>query len=153
MNRYSKTLATTTVATMLSVGSPTSAHHQFLEQALPTPGSHTSTVSEVKLRFEGNADALFSTIKLMNADGSVVAASTQPRASREMVMSTPSLPPGPYLVEYRALTTDGDVVKGDFFLQLMTCLKSATTGPGDALLGRLNARFADYLDGARTSAS
>jgi methionine-rich copper-binding protein CopC len=32
-----------------------------------------------------------------------------------MVMATPRLSPGNYLVEYRVLTTDGEVVKGDFF--------------------------------------
>ena len=65
--------------------------------------------------FEGKADALFSTMKLMKADGSVVDEVTQPKASREMVMATPRLSPGNYLVEYRVLTTDGEVVKGDFF--------------------------------------
>lgn len=65
--------------------------------------------------FEGKGDALFSTMKLIQADGNIVAMATQAKASREMVMSTPNLSPGAYLVEYRVLTTDGDVVKGDFF--------------------------------------
>ena len=115
MNRYSNALAAGVVALAIFVGPPTSAHHQFLQQAFPSPRSHASAVNEVKLRFEGKADALFSTMKLINSDGGVVAVSTQPKASREMVMATPTLPPGAYLVEYRALTTDGDVVKGDFF--------------------------------------
>jgi copper resistance protein C len=63
----------------------------------------------------GKADALFSTMKLLNADGSVMAEMTPPKASPEMAMSTPTLSPGTYLVEHRVLTTDGDVVKGDFF--------------------------------------
>jgi methionine-rich copper-binding protein CopC len=32
-----------------------------------------------------------------------------------MVMATPRLSPGNFLVECRVLTTDGEVVKGDFF--------------------------------------
>ena len=59
----------------------------------------------------GKADALFSTMKLLNADGSVMAEMTPPKASPEMAMSTPTLSPGTYLVEHRVLTTDGDVVK------------------------------------------
>ncbi len=65
--------------------------------------------------FDGKADALFSTMRLMNADGSVVAQITQPEASREVVLPTPALLEGKYLVEYRVLATDGAIVKGDFF--------------------------------------
>jgi copper resistance protein C len=116
MNKASwKALATTIVVIPLLGSPPASAHHQFLQQAFPSAMSHSSAVSEVKLMFEGKADALFSTMKLTQADGGVVALAMQPKASREMVMSTPKLPPGAYLVEYRVLTTDGDVVKGDFF--------------------------------------
>ncbi len=113
-NRSLKRLATTVAALTLSAGLPALAHHQFLQQAFPSAKSHASAVEEVKLLFEGKADALFSTMKLMNADGSVVDEMTQPKASREMVMATSRLSPGNYLVEYRVLTTDGDVVKGDF---------------------------------------
>jgi copper resistance protein C len=108
-------LATTIVAILLLFSVPVSAHHQFLQEAYPPALSHSSAVSKVKLMFQGKADALYSTMKLIQADGSVVAAATQPKASREMIMTTPDLLPGPYLVEYRVLTTDGDVVKGDFF--------------------------------------
>jgi copper resistance protein C len=118
MDKYSRALATSIVAITVSVGPPTSAHHQFLQQAFPAPRSHNSAVREVKLKFEGKAEALFSTMKLVSADGRTVAVSTQPKASREMALPTPTLPPGAYLVEYRALTTDGDVVKGDFFFTI-----------------------------------
>lgn len=107
--------ATTIVALALVAGLPASAHHQFLEQAFPSAKSHASAVRQVRLVFEGKADALYSTMKLMAADGSVVAEMTQPVASREMVMPTPTLSEGNYLVEYRVLATDGEVVKGDFF--------------------------------------
>ncbi len=52
---------------------------------------------------------------MRKADGGVVAEMTQPKASQEMAMTTPRLPPGPYLVEYRVLAMDGEVVRGDFF--------------------------------------
>jgi copper resistance protein C len=110
-----KRLAMTIAALALSAGLPALAHHQFLQQAFPSAKSHASGVNEVKLMFEGKADALYSTMKLMKADGSVVDEMTQRKASREMVMATPRLSPGNYLVEYRVLTTDGEVVKGDFF--------------------------------------
>ena len=99
----------------LPAGLPALAHHQFLQQAFPSAKSHASGVKEVKLMFEGKADALFSTMRLMKADGSVIAEMTQSEASREMVMPTPTLSGGNYLVEYRVLATDGEVVKGDFF--------------------------------------
>lgn len=111
---FPKTLATTVVALALVAGFPASAHHQFLQQAFPAAKSRASAVREVRLVFQGKADALFSTMRLMKADGSVVAEITQSEASQEMVMPTPTLLQGNYLVEYRVLATDGDVVKGDF---------------------------------------
>lgn len=65
----------------------------------------------MRLTFDGKADARFSTMKLFNADGSVMAEMTQPKASPKMTMPMPTLSPGTYLVEYRVLTTDGDVAK------------------------------------------
>ena len=112
---FPKTLATTVVALALVVGFPASAHHQFLQQAFPAAKSHASAVREVRLVFEGKADALFSTMRLMKADGSVIAEMTQSEASREMVLPTPALSQGKYLVEYRVLATDGEIVKGNFF--------------------------------------
>ena len=95
--------------------SPASAHHQFLRQSFPGPNNRVAPVSEVKLVFEGKADALFSTLKVKMIDGTLVAEMTQPRASQEMVLSTPRLAPGEYVVEYRVLASDGDVVKGGYF--------------------------------------
>ncbi len=94
---------------------PASAHHQFLQQSFPRPNTHVAPVHQVKLVFEGKADAVISTLKLKRLDGNVVAAMTQPAASREMVLDTPTLAPGEYVVEYRALATDGDVIRGGFF--------------------------------------
>ncbi len=113
-----KPLATALVVLALSAGFPASAHHQFLQQASPPAKSHASEVSEVRLVFDGKADALFSTLKLLKADGSVIAEMTQPRASQEMALTTPRLSPGSYLVEYRVLAMDGEVVKGDFFFTI-----------------------------------
>ncbi len=112
---FPKAFATTVVVLAWATSFPASAHHQFLQQAFPAAKSHASAVREVRLVFDGKADALFSSMRLMKADGSVVAETTQTEASREMVMPTPTLPQGNYLVEYRVLATDGEVVKGDFF--------------------------------------
>ncbi len=112
---FPKACATTIVALAWVASFPASAHHQFLQEAFPAAKSHASAVSQVRLVFDGKADALFSTMKLMKADGSVVAEVVQSEASREMVMQTPTLSQGKYLVEYRVLATDGEIVKGDFF--------------------------------------
>jgi methionine-rich copper-binding protein CopC len=113
-----KTMTATLVALALFAGFQASAHHQFLKEAYPAAKSHSSDVNQVKLIFDGTADALFSTMKLMKADGSVIAEVTQPKASREMVMATSRLSPGYYLVEYRVLATDGEIVKGDYYFTI-----------------------------------
>ncbi|WP_363351745.1 copper resistance CopC family protein [Methylocystis echinoides] len=117
MNRamFPKARVAAIVALAWAASFPASAHHQFLQKAFPAAKSHASAVSEVRLVFDGKADALFSTMRLRKADGSVVAEITQPEASREMVLPTPTLSQGKYLVEYRVLATDGEIVKGDFF--------------------------------------
>ncbi len=112
---FPKACATTIVALAWVASFPASAHHQFLQQAFPAAKSHASAVSQVRLVFDGKADALFSSMKLMKADGSVIAGIIQSEASREMVMPTPALSQGKYLVEYRVLATDGEIVTGDFF--------------------------------------
>lgn len=90
------------------------AHHHFLQTSFPAANNRVGTVHEVKLHFEGRADAHFSTMTLKSLDGAVVAKMTQPSASDEMVLSTPELQNGDYLVEYRVLARDGSVVQGSF---------------------------------------
>lgn len=97
-----------------ALASPAAAHHHFLQASYPGANNRVGAVDAVKLRFEGKADAHFSTMKLRNLKGAVVAEMTQPSPSSEMVLPTPELRNGDYLVEYRVLAQDGSVVQGSF---------------------------------------
>lgn len=90
------------------------AHHHFLQNSFPEANKRVASVTEIKLRFEGAADAHFSTMKLISLQGTVIAQMNQPTASHEMVMTTPDLANGDYLVEYRVLARDGSIVQGAF---------------------------------------
>jgi methionine-rich copper-binding protein CopC len=107
-------LAALALAAALTTPAAAVAHHHFLQASYPEANNRVGAVSAVKLHFEGKADAHFSTMKLRNLEGAVVAEMTQPSASAEMILPTPELRNGDYLVEYRVLAQDGSVVQGSF---------------------------------------
>jgi methionine-rich copper-binding protein CopC len=119
-NWMSQRPVTGTLALVLLAATPASAHHRFLKEAFPSAKSHASSVDRVRLVFEGRVDAIFSSMRLLDAGGRLVAEMAQPKASKEMVMPTSTLLPGAYLLEYRVLAADGDVVKGDLFFTVET---------------------------------
>ncbi len=93
--------------------------HTRLVGAFPAQNAHVSApVTKVELRFAGRADAHYSFVEVKTRDGTVLASGIQPEASRSMSLPTPPLRPGRYSVEYRVLSTDGDIVTGalDFFV-------------------------------------
>jgi len=93
--------------------------HGYLVSSFPGMKTHLKTSPhKIRLRFSLRADARYSTIDLENDNGAVLATMTQPKVSRDMDMSAPSLPPGRYHVRYRILSPDGDLVQGkiDFFI-------------------------------------
>jgi copper resistance protein C len=110
-----KTLLTGALAALaLGAASAVPARgHAFLVESYPTKQQAViKPLHRIKLVFSGKADALYSTVKLKDAKGAVVAEATQKEASREMVLPTPVLEPGPYHIHYRILSVDGDVVEG-----------------------------------------
>jgi len=93
--------------------------HGYLVDSFPGMKAHLKTSPhKIRLRFSLRADARYSTIDLVNDSGAVLSTMTQPKASHEMDMGAPSLPPGRYHVRYRILSPDGDLVQGkiDFFV-------------------------------------
>lgn len=87
--------------------------HVFLVDSVPAKKQEVMhPLAHIKLTFSGKADALFSTVKLVDARGAVVAETTQEAASRQMTMPAPALQPGTYRVCYRVLSADGDIVEG-----------------------------------------
>ncbi|HEY8125713.1 MAG TPA: copper resistance CopC family protein [Methylocystis sp.] len=94
---------------------PGLAHHQFLVESFPASRQRViKPVRQIRLVFEGKADAVISTITLKSKNGLVVAKATQKQASRELILDTPVLQPGLYEVDYRVLATDGAIVEGAF---------------------------------------
>lgn len=87
--------------------------HAYLVDSVPAKKQEVMhPLSKIRLTFSGKADALFSTAKLVDATGAVVAETTQAAASREMSMPAPALQPGAYSICYRVLSADGDIVEG-----------------------------------------
>lgn len=116
MNRTSCVWAAILVAGLaLGSSTPARAHHHFLVEAFPASKQVViKPVRQVRLVFQGKADAVISTIILKSARGLVVAKATQKHASRELVLDTPFLQPGLYEVVYRVLATDGGIVEGSY---------------------------------------
>ena len=91
------------------------AHHQFLVESFPASRQRVvKPVRQIRLVFEGKADAVISTITLKSRNGLVIAKATQKQASKELILDTPVLQPGLYEVDYRVLATDGAIVEGAF---------------------------------------
>lgn len=87
--------------------------HALLVDSVPAKKQQVMhPLAQIRLTFSGKADALFSTVKLLDARGFVVAETIQEAASREMTMPAPALQPGAYRICYRVLSADGDVVEG-----------------------------------------
>lgn len=90
--------------------------HTFLVNSLPAPKSHVSwPIDAVKLSFGGRVDARYSTMCVKNENGEILAYGAQPQLSREFSLPVPPLSPGRYHVDFRVLSTDGDVVRGAFY--------------------------------------
>ncbi|TLG75209.1 copper resistance CopC family protein [Methylocystis sp. B8] len=99
----------------LAIAAPAQAHHQFLVASFPASKQVVAgPVRQIKLVFQGKADAVISTITLKSQNGTVIAKATQKEASRELLLDTPALRPGLYEVDYRVLATDGEIVEGCF---------------------------------------
>lgn len=94
------------------MAAPAQAHAYLLDSFPAANQSLHAPPKAVKLWFTGRADAHYSTVNLLDEGGTVLATHTQPVAKREIELAAPSLQPGRYRVEYRVLSTDGDIVQG-----------------------------------------
>lgn len=87
--------------------------HAYLVDSIPAKKQEVMhPLQKIRLVFSADADALFSTVKLTDDNGGVVAEATQQKASREMTLPAPPLKPGEYRLQYRVLSVDGDIVEG-----------------------------------------
>jgi methionine-rich copper-binding protein CopC len=92
--------------------------HAFLDHAAPAVGSTVRTApAAVKIWFTQQLEPAFSTIKILDAKGNVVASSNKAvDASDRTLLSlpVPTLTPGTYRVVWRVLSVDTHVSEGDF---------------------------------------
>ncbi|WP_363348580.1 copper resistance CopC family protein [Methylocystis echinoides] len=91
---------------------PVSAHAVLVDSYPANKQQVLKPLHTIRLVFSGKADALYSTVKLKDNKGAVIAEKTQKEPSRELTLPTPSLMPGDYHIVYRVLSVDGDVVEG-----------------------------------------
>lgn len=114
MSRLSSVLAA--AALSLSLVSPAGAH-SLLIASVPSAGAAVHGVPSVSLRFNNRIEKKLSQIRLVppGGEGRVLAVRVDGAVDAlEAPLPPPPLPPGPYRVEWRVLSTDGHVVSGTF---------------------------------------
>ena len=96
-----------------------SAHaHAFLERALPSVGSDTTTPPhQIVLTFTEGVEPLFSTIELRDPRGTALAVGkphTEPGDNRKLVVDVPTLSAGRYSVTWHATSVDTHKTEGSY---------------------------------------
>lgn len=105
------------LAALLGVSAAPALAHSFLVDASPSSKDHVATPPKlVKLRFGGGVEPAYSTISILDKSGKVLkeGAVGKPETPRELTLEAPELAPGPYVVKYRVLSSDGHIVEGKY---------------------------------------
>lgn len=98
------------------------AAHAFLEQASPRVGSSIAVApAEVRLSFSEPVEPAFCTVAVVGPPG--FAGAEPPRAARadRRTLVAPlrrPMPPGRYVVRWRAVSVDSHITQGDFQFEL-----------------------------------
>ncbi len=101
------------ISALAMAAAPAQAHAYLIDSVPASKQEVLHSLPRIKLVFSGKADAIFSTVTLLDGRGETLTRSTQKEASREMVLPAPALDPGVYRLHYRVLSTDGDIVEGN----------------------------------------
>jgi len=92
--------------------------HAFPDHASPAVGSTVRTApAAVRIWFTQELEPAFSTIKIVDAKGNVIASSDKAVDASDRTLlrlPVPPLPPGTYRVVWRVLSVDSHVTEGDF---------------------------------------
>ena len=92
--------------------------HAFPDRATPAVGSTVrSAPAAVRIWFTQELEPAFSTIKILDAKGNVVASSDKAVDASDRTLlrvPVPPLPPVTYRVVWRVLSVDSHVTEGDF---------------------------------------
>ncbi|HEY2072123.1 MAG TPA: copper resistance protein CopC, partial [Gaiellaceae bacterium] len=103
------------IAVLVALALPASAfaHASLIKEAPTFKQRLAASPRQIVLQFDQSVDALPKAIEVLATDGTNVAGT--PRAvpsQREIVVSLPRLPKGPYTVRWQALSNDGHIVTG-----------------------------------------
>lgn len=101
---------------------PDALGHAFLDHAAPAVGStiHAAPAA-IRIWFTQEIEPAFSTIKVVDAKGNVIASSDKavdPSDRTLLRLPIPALSPGTYRVLWRVLSIDSHVTEGDFTFDL-----------------------------------
>ena len=96
--------------------------HAFLDHAAPAVGSTVRTApSAIRVWFTQALEPAFSTIKVVDAKGNVIASSNKAVDASDRTLlrlPVPPLPAGTYRVVWRVLSVDTHVSEGDFTFEI-----------------------------------
>jgi methionine-rich copper-binding protein CopC len=92
--------------------------HAFPDHAVPAVGSTVRTApTSVRIWFTQELEPAFSTIRVVDAKGDVVASSDKAVDASDRTLlrlDVPALSPGTYRVVWRVLSVDSHVTEGDY---------------------------------------
>ncbi|WP_323123026.1 copper resistance CopC family protein [Burkholderia alba] len=104
-----------------ALAAPVYAHGR-LERALPEPGaSVAASPAALRLTFNEDLEAAFSTLRLTRADGAPVDTGSAKAAladPRTLALPMPALEPGAYVVHWSVMTGDGHKARGRYPFQV-----------------------------------
>ncbi|HET7547687.1 MAG TPA: copper resistance CopC family protein [Usitatibacter sp.] len=110
------------VAIGLALAAPAALAHAFLDHAEPRVGSKVdASPARVTLWFTQALEPAFSRVQVLDAKGQEVDRKDGAVDSKDSTMmhaSLPPLAPGKYRVQWRVLSADTHVTKGDFSFEV-----------------------------------
>jgi methionine-rich copper-binding protein CopC len=117
-----RTIFVITACTALVLSGVTAFAHPRVVSATPAVGGTAKTApSEVTIRFNEKLEPAFSSVVIRDSAGKQVDkgdAQVDKADHRIMRVSVPTLTPGVYKVEWRAVTADTHKVEGDFTFRI-----------------------------------
>ncbi|HTJ93588.1 MAG TPA: copper resistance protein CopC [Pararobbsia sp.] len=95
--------------------------HVFPKHQDPGAGATVSAPKEVRIQFDGELEAAFSTLTVTDAGGKDVESATSTIDSAHpdtMSVALPALQPGKYTVHWAAIAADGHRTHGDYTFEV-----------------------------------
>jgi methionine-rich copper-binding protein CopC len=110
------------IAAVAWLASSTAGAHAFLDHAVPAAGSTVHKAPhDVRLWFTEKLEPAFSRVRVADARGKVVDrgdSHVDATDASVLTVSLPTLAPGSYRVQWRAVSVDTHVSEGDFTFEI-----------------------------------